>query len=63
MLYYQLQIFLISALLIIGFYEILQLTQLGKILVNAVRFTKKRYYDYVLAKKTWKNTYKYLQTL
>lgn len=61
-MYYQLQIFLISTLLIIGLYEILQLTQLGQILTNAMIILKKKYDNFIWTKKTWKNAYKHQQT-
>ena len=58
-MYYQLQIFLISALLILGIYELLELTKWGRLVTSTIRFSIKRFYSLVLTKKAWKNDYKY----
>lgn len=58
-MYYQIQILLISALLVLGIYEIFQLTKLGSIVANTMRFITKWLYNSVLTKKSWKNAYKY----
>ena len=58
-MYYQVEIFLISSLLILGIYEIIQLTKWGKGGVNSMRISIQRIYNLVLTKKAWKNEYKY----
>ena len=56
---YQAQIFLITALLVLGMYELFQLTKLGRVLANAMRLSIKWLYSSVSTKKAWKNAYKY----
>ena len=58
-MYYQLQIFLITALVILGIYELLQLTKWGKIGANWMIFSIKWLYSLVFTKKAWKSVYKY----
>lgn len=58
-MYYQIHFFLISILLVLGIYELFQLTKLGFISVNAMRFMVKWLYNLVLVKKSKKSAYKY----
>ncbi len=58
-MYYQIQILLISALLVLGIYELFQLTKLGSITANAMRFFVKWLYSLILTKKAWRDSYKY----
>ena len=58
-MFYQLQIFLIVALLLLGTYELFQLNRWGKVWVNSSRSLIKRIYSFVLPKKTFRSLYKY----
>ncbi len=58
-MYYPIHLFLISTLLILGIYELFQLTKLGIFVANVMRFTMKWFYNMVFAKKLKKNVYKY----
>lgn len=58
-MYYQLQIFLMSSLLILGMYELFQLTKWGRVGINSIRFSIKWLYHLVMTKKAWKSDYKY----
>ncbi len=55
----QIHIFLISTLLLLGAYEIIQLTKLGSKYVTLISFLTRWYYTLILTKKAMRNIYKY----
>jgi hypothetical protein len=60
-MFYQIQILLIIILLILGGYELLQLTPLGNKLLIFVGFSMKWLHALILTKKARRNIYKYQQ--
>ncbi len=56
-MFYQIQIFLIVALLLLGTYELFQLTKLGRASVSYMRFFITRFNGLFSVKKSWKNKY------
>lgn len=58
-MFYQTQILLIAVLLILGSYELVQLTPLGNKLSSLTSFSVKWLYSLILTKKTWRSIYKY----
>lgn len=58
-MFYQTQILLITVLLILGSYELMQLTSLGSKASSLISFSLKWFYGFILTKKAWRNIYKH----
>lgn len=58
-MFFQTQILLIAILLVLGSYELIQLTPLGNKLLCLKSFSTKWLYGLILTKKAWRNIYKY----
>ncbi|CAH0997944.1 hypothetical protein EMA8858_04079 [Emticicia aquatica] len=58
-MFFQLQIFLIASLLTLGIYEVLQLTKLGKTMMDFINLNAKKLQNLMQIKKYRKNIFNY----